>query len=135
MKYHATIFSLPFSYDYVTSSRSNVIGAADEPHYEFSDHSTQIADGHGTTATTAAAANVQSGLSPAPRYETNESFIASNSTALPSPSQHYAVSYVTPGITQSRNFMEVNSCTVYVCMHASIVNWPKILVKYSGSLV
>lgn len=92
---------LPFRYDYVTSPP---IGAVDEPHYEFSDHSTRTADGP-----TAAAANSQSGLSPAPRYETNESFMASNSTALTPPSQHYAVSYATPGITQSRNFMEVNS--------------------------
>ena len=107
---------LPFRYDYVTSPPSNVIGAVDEPHYEFSDHSTRTADGP-----TAAAANSQSGLSHAPHYETNESFLASNSTALTPPSQHYAVSYATPGITQSRNFMEVNSqchCAVFVCVHA-----------------
>ena len=102
------------SYDYVTSSRSNVVGTVDEPHYEISDHSTRITNGHRASAMTPVATN-QSGLSPTPRYETNESFVASNSAPIPSPSQHYAVSYATPGITQSRNFMEVNShYTVYV---------------------
>ena len=122
----------PFSYDYVASSRSNVVGTVDEPHYEISDHSTRIVDGHRATATTPAVTN-QSGLSPTPHYETNESFVASNSAAIPSPSQHYAVSYATPGITQSRNFMEVNShYTVYV---DTLVTFAKDIVEYSGSLI
>ena len=111
-----------FSYDYITSTRSNA-ATMSEPHYEISDQSTRIADGHRATTTT----TNQSGLSPIPRYETNESFVAS---ATPS-SQHYAVSYATPGITQSRNFMEVNVTRLCTCMCLVFVIANNIIVEDS----
>ena len=126
-------FCLSFSYDYVTPSRSNAVGTADEHHYEVSE-SVSTANGHGATATTTAANN-QSGLSPAPRYETSQSFVASNAAATPPSSQHYAVSYATPGITQSRNFMEVSKQQLYcVCVFFVQCVPDSYCLYYSGNL-